>query len=139
MSSDDGRINRRIVLRMVSGETKKCSISTQFSSAFKKIKVLTMEGEVESVDLKDLKAIFFVKDFAGNPEYKAHQSLREDSPKAGRAMKVTFPDGETLGGRVLNLAEDRPGFFMFPLDPRDNNEKVYVVRSPNMKIEEQRG
>lgn len=139
MSSDDGRGHRKIVLRMKDGEMRKCSVYTQFSSAFKKIKVVTVEGKVESVDLADLKAIFFVRDFAGNPDYKAHQSLKEDSPKAGKIVKVTFHDGETLKGRVLNLAEERPGFYMFPLDLRDNNEKVYIVRSPDMKIEEEGG
>lgn len=135
MSSDDGRGHRKIVLRMKDGEMRKCSIYTQFSSAFKKIKVVTVEGKIESVDIADLKAIFFVKDFAGNPDYKAHQTQEENSPKAGKVVKVIFADGEVLRGRVLNMAEERPGFYMFPLDPRDNNEKVYIVRSPDMKVE----
>jgi len=139
MSSDDGRNNRKIVLRMKGGKMRKCSVYTQFSSAFKKIKVVTVEGKVESVNIEDLKAIFFVRDFAGNPDYKAHQSLEKNSPKAGKIVKVTFHDGETIRGRVLNLAEKRPGFYMFPLDPRDNNEKVYIVRSPDMEIEEEGG
>ncbi len=135
MHSNERAKHQNIVLRMLNGKMKKCSVYTHFSAAYKHIKVVTVDGELETVDINDVKAIFFVKDFAGNPEYKAHQDTVRDSPKAGKIVKVTFQDGESLRGRVLNPARGRRGFFLFPMDPADNNEKVYVVRSPGIKIE----
>jgi hypothetical protein len=135
MRFEDGATSQKIVLRMLDGSMKKCTIYAHFSCAFTKIKVVTLEGRVESVDLDKVKAIFFVKEFDGNPGYKAGTDFDEHSPRAGKVVRVTFPDGETIRGRVLNFARQRKGFFLYPADSRDNNEKVYVVRLPDTRIE----
>jgi hypothetical protein len=135
MHCEGDDMGQKIVLRMKDGSMKKCSTHTHFSAAYRHIKVVTMKGEVETVALDDVKAIFFVKAFEGDPGYKAGREFTEDSPKAGQAVCVTFGDGEIIRGRVLNMAEERQGFFLFPADPRDNNEKVYVVRAPDARIE----
>ena len=126
---------QKIVLRQKDGEMVRCSTYSHFSAAYKHIKVVTARGKVESVALDDLKAIFFVKDFTGNSDYRASVEFVSGSPRAGRAVTVTFEDGEVLRGKVLNLAENRPGFFGFPADPKDNNVKVFVVRSPGTLVE----
>lgn len=126
---------QKIILRQRDGQMVRCSTYSHFSAAFKQIKVVTAQGKVETVALEDVKAIFFVRDFAGDADYKASVEFVPGSPRAGRPVTVTFEDGEIIRGRVLNLAEDRPGFFVFPADPRDNNEKVFVVRSPGTLIE----
>jgi hypothetical protein len=126
---------QKVILRLKDGTMVKCDTYSHFSAAYKNIKVVTAGGKVESVPLEDLKAIFFVRDYSGNPDYKAHGNFVPGSPKAGQAIKVTFEDGEVLSGKVINLAEDRPGFFMFPADPKDNNERVFVVRSPGTQIQ----
>ncbi len=128
-------MQEKIVLRMKDGSMRKCSTYSHFSAAFTKMKVVTTEGKVESVDLSDLKAIFFVYEFEGNPGYKAGGDFEEASPKAGRIVRVCFQDGEVIRGRVLNLAEGRSGFFLYPADPLDNNRKVFVVRSPGTRVE----
>lgn len=128
-------MGEKVVLRMKDGTMKKCSTHTHFSAAYRHIKVVTVSGEVETVDMADVKAIFFVKAFEGDPGYKAGRDFTEGSPRAGKVVRVTFGDGETIRGRVLNMAEQRRGFFLFPADPRDNNEKVYVVRAPDARIE----
>ena len=128
-------MGQKVVLRMKDGTMKKCTTYTHFSAAYRHIKVVTVTGEVETVDMADVKAIFFVKAFDGDPGYKADHDFTEGSPRAGKVVRVTFGDGETIRGRVLNMAEERRGFFLFPADPRDNNEKVYVVRAPDARIE----
>ena len=128
-------MRRKLILRKRDGSMVRCETFSHFSAAFRDIKVINTAGEVASVPLADLKAIFFVRDFEGNPNYKAHGDLGEESPKAGQVVKVTFYDGEFLRGRVLNLSESGSGFFLFPADPLDNNERVFVVRSPDLKVE----
>jgi len=46
------------------------------------------------ISLRDLKALFFVRDFAGNPNYI--ETAIDDGPKHGRQIIVTFSDGEEL-------------------------------------------
>jgi hypothetical protein len=84
-----------------------------------------LHGQEITVEMKDLKAVFFVWDFAGNPEY--HESLRADAPLHGRRIEVTFIDGEKIVGRPEGYNVQRLGFFVFPVDPRSNNIRIFVV------------
>lgn len=128
-------MRKKIILRKRDGSMVRCETFSHFSVAFKQLKVINTSGEVESVPLADLKAIFFVREFEGNPSYKAHRDFVEESPKAGQAVRIVFHDGEVLRGRALNLSTAGSGFFVFPADPLDNNERVFVVRAPDIKVE----
>lgn len=128
-------MREQMVLRMLDGTVKKCSTFSRFSAAHSKVKVVTTQGTVESVDLDEVKAIFFVRDLTGNPGYVPVKEFHEGSPLAGQAVTVRFPDGELLRGRVINFAEGSRGFFLFPADPLENNRKVFVVRRPETAVE----
>lgn len=128
-------MREQMVLRMLDGSVKKCTTFSHFSAAHSKVKVVTTGGLVESVDLDDVKAIFFVRDLQGDPGYVPKKEFHEGSPLAGRAVTVRFPDGELLRGRVINLAEQNRGFFLFPADPLENNRKVFVIRRPETVVE----
>jgi hypothetical protein len=73
---------------------------------------------------KDLKAIFFVKDFAG---HSGHHDLNDLSPGHGRALEVTFNDGERIVGTTEAFNPQRTGFFISPVDPDSNNIRIFVV------------
>jgi hypothetical protein len=75
--------------------------------------------------LKDLKAIFFVKEFAGNPDQSRTPS--DDAPKHGRKVVVKFMDGEELSGTTEGYNPQKLGFFMFPLERNSNNLRIFVV------------
>lgn len=124
----------KLILRRRDGTMLRCTSRIPFSAAFQQITVLDEDGKVLKYPLSDLKAIFFVKDFEGNPHYKAGKEFGEGSPRAGKICSVSFHDGEVIKGRVLNLAEEKTGFFLYPADPLDNNEKVFIVRSHDLKV-----
>ncbi len=84
------------------------------------------EAAVE-VKMKDLKAVFFVKDFVGNPEYRDSSSPAQLELKRGRKIEVTFADGEKLPGTTEAYHPQKLGFFLFPADPGSNNIRVFVV------------
>jgi hypothetical protein len=88
----------------------------------------------ESVEVftKDLKAIFFVQDFAGNPKYDERKKYMDAEKPQGRKVEVTFVDGEILVGSTLGYDPKRPGFFLFPVDPKSNNIRVFAI-SPAVK------
>jgi len=89
-------------------------------------------GESLEVLTKDLKAIFFVRDFAGNPQYNERKEYMESEKPQGRKVEVTFVDGEILVGSTLGYDPKRPGFFLFPADPKSNNIRVFAI-SPAVK------
>jgi hypothetical protein len=77
-----------------------------------------------SVRIAELKALFFVKDFAGDP---AHTEVPTSSPLPGKRIEVIFSDGEKLIGSSVAYNPRNLGFFMQPADPAGNNERIFVV------------
>src|SRR5919204_1883330 len=84
-----------------------------------------LQGEGTDVEMKDLKAIFFAKDFAGDREY--HESQTPLPTNQGRKAEVTFRDGEKLVGTADAYNPQKTGFFLVPVDPRSNNLRVFVI------------
>lgn len=84
--------------------------------------------EATEVRIKDLKAVFFVRDFVGDPSYNERKHFAEGGPP-GRKVEVTFRDGEVLVGSTMGYDRHRPGFFLIPADPKGNNLKVFAVRA----------
>jgi hypothetical protein len=87
-------------------------------------------GQLLEVKMDDLKAIFFVKDFSGKPDYSETKEFPDRTPASkGRKIAVLFDDGELLTGYTLGYDPRRPGFFVMPTDEMSNNDRAYVVRS----------
>jgi hypothetical protein len=84
--------------------------------------------------MKDLKAIFMVRDFIGDSLYKERKKYIEREKPSGKEVEVTFIDGEVLVGSTLGYNPKRQGFFIFPADPKSNNIRVYVVSSVVEKV-----
>jgi hypothetical protein len=86
-------------------------------------------GPTVEVRCRDLKAVFFVRDLAGN---QARRDLRgfvtgPSENTHGKKIAVRFKDGELLCGYSLTFTPDREGFFLFPADPKSNNQRIYVL------------
>ncbi len=79
------------------------------------------------VMLKELKAVFFVKDYEGDRSYNEKKDFAEGRQSSGRKVEVTFSDGEVLVGSTLGYDPARPGFFVIPADPQCNNIRVFVI------------
>jgi hypothetical protein len=79
--------------------------------------------------LKELKAVFFVRDFAGDPQYTERKKFDEGEKPSGKKIEITFLDGETMIGSTLGYDRNRPGFFVLPVDPKSNNIRVFVISS----------
>jgi hypothetical protein len=87
------------------------------------------EGPLESrvtVPIRHLKAVFFVRDFNGDPPGLLPRV--EGSLNNGRRIIVTFLDGEVLTGATLNYTPEGPGFFVLPLEEKSNNHRIFVVQ-----------
>lgn len=83
--------------------------------------------EANDVQLKNVKAVFFVKDFAGNGTRTDVQSPEQLG--RGRKMEIVFCDGEKMIGTTEAYHPQKPGFFIFPADTDGNNARVFVVNA----------
>lgn len=90
----------------------------------------TPSSKTIEVFVKRLKAIFWVRDFYGNPEYHERKKYIEGENPSGLKLEVTFTDGEVMvGSTVLGYDPKRQGNFLVPADPESNNIRVFVVSS----------
>jgi hypothetical protein len=93
----------------------------------------TASGPSTRVLVRELKAVFFVRDLIGNP-------ARQDSQKfpsgevARPHVEVRFRDGEVMLGTADSPASDPQGFFLIPADPESNNLRVYVVAAATRAV-----
>jgi hypothetical protein len=92
------------------------------------------------VPIEELKALFFVKDFAGSSEHIERKAfgIRKN---LGRKVFIKFIDKESLVGFIegeipwdkgfslAKLGKKAKGFFITPVDGDSNNERVFVVGS----------
>ena len=88
------------------------------------------------VRMNELKAVYFVRDLAGNPE---HAKLRafppaDPMPTVGRRIAVLFQDGELLVGYAQNYTGEKAGFFVYPCDPFGNTIRAYVLRAATKAV-----
>jgi hypothetical protein len=81
------------------------------------------------ISFDNLKAVFFVKDFLGNPKYKEAKRVTDGNKPQGRLLEVTCKDGEVIVGTTTGYDPKRSGFFIFPIDTQWNNVKAYIVSS----------
>lgn len=86
------------------------------------------------VRLEELKAVFFVKDFAGKPGHRDSKEFDSSKHAMGRKIRVLFRDGEELIGTTQGYQQGRPVFFLVPADPESNIERCMVVASAAKEI-----
>ena len=86
---------------------------------------------VEEIPTRDIKAVFYVNSFDGDPEHKALNFHTRAPIVHGIWMRLQFRDGEIMEGIVHNSVRYLvdPGFFLVPTDPGSNNKLVYVVKN----------
>lgn len=89
------------------------------------------------VNIQDLKAIFFVKDFVGDKDYQKVRSFKNyyKSSPSERWIIVHFKDGEDLYGTSYSYNPTKAGFFIYPIDPMDNNIRIFAVNSAVKNVE----
>jgi hypothetical protein len=89
------------------------------------------DQRIEEIDLETTKAVFFVKTFEGNKDYREPKDFSGVKPAdlRGLKVKVAFQDGETVLGSTMGYNKQRKGFFILPVDPQSNNIRIYVVAS----------
>ena len=85
--------------------------------------------DILEIEISSLKAVFFVKDYKGEKNYKKVRTFK-DQPQgipSQRKIVIIFKDGENFYGTTHSYNPERKGFFVYPIDPKDNNDRVFVI------------
>jgi hypothetical protein len=94
-------------------------------------------GTVSELALGDVKALYFVRNFSGDPGRHESTTLQPTDPRLHGSLLVTlyFDDGEKLVGLAHRGHPKDPFFFLVPVDRGSNNIRVLVNRTAVVSIE----
>lgn len=98
--------------------------------------VHTPDGRARPVRLADVKAVFVVRDHAGDP---ARADAQAPDPadlrsRGTRQVEIRFRDGERLVALAPTHHPTRPYFFVLPVDPQSNNIRILVNRAATASV-----
>ena len=95
-----------------------------------KVEVLNTAGNVVSVELKEVKGVYFVRDFTDSDNL-GRKTFVTRPRTAALWVRLKFRDNEVLEGMMPNdLTQVLPeGFLVNPPDTRSNTQRIFVPRT----------
>ena len=129
----DQKTEQRIVVHFQDGKVMKGTSQDFFPNKdrFHLILLDSPAGQKpREIELTNLKALFFVKDFVGDKDHKPFKGFPQSVLASyGKKTIVKFKDGEVLFGFTQSYSPNRSGFFLFTHNQDSNNLKVFVIQS----------
>ena len=101
------------------------------------LEVLDREGRLVHVPMSQIKGVFFVRDFEGNPDRAERKVFRSRPRLAGLWVRMTFKDTEVLEAILPNnlLDVDPLGYLLTPPDVYSNNLRMFIPRTALTEME----
>jgi len=95
-----------------------------------KLELLNTTGNVVSIDLREIKAVYFVREFSDS-EVMSRKTFTTRPRTEGLWVRLKFKDSEVIEGMMPNDLTQNPeeGFLINPPDLRSNTQRVFVPRS----------
>ena len=95
-----------------------------------KLELLNTAGNVVAIDLRDIKVVFFVREF-GETEALGRKTFTTRPRTEGLWVRLKFKDNEVLEGMMPNdlVQTSTEGFLINPPDLRSNIQRMFVPRS----------
>lgn len=121
--------HKKVVVRKMDRDSVNGFVAATFISAGK-LEMLNTAGNVVMIDLKEIKGVYFVREF-GDSETLARKTFATRPRTEGLWVRLRFRDNETLEGLMPNdltqITAD--GFFVNPPDTRANTQRIFVPRT----------
>jgi hypothetical protein len=119
----------KVVVRTLDGKVHR-GFSRKEDISEDTVKIISRNGKKASFPIAEVKGVFFVKDFEGNPDYDPVKFLDKEKGRSYLIVRVEFVDGENVEGTVADHMALllSPGFYLWPSDENTNNGLVYVVK-----------
>ncbi len=131
MKHNPSSTHKKVVIRKIDEGLVKGYVDPNRYLGHSGVEVLDREGRLLNLPLEEVKGIFFVRDFEGDPQ-RAERKVFHSRPKlSGLWVRMTFKDKEVLEGLISsNLLDIGPlGFQVTPPDVYSNNLKIFIPRS----------
>lgn len=95
-----------------------------------KLELLNTSGNVVAIDLRDIKVVYFVREF-GELESTSRKTFTTRPRTEGLWVRLKFKDNELLEGMMPNdlCQSTAEGYLVNPPDLRSNVQRMFVPRS----------
>ena len=95
-----------------------------------KLELLNTTGNVVAIELRDIKAVYFVRDFSEG-EVMNRKTFTTRPRTEGLWVRLKFKDSDVIEGMMPADLSQNPeaGFLISPPDLRSNTQRVFVPRA----------
>ncbi len=121
--------HKKVVVRKMDRDSINGFVGADFASEGK-LELLNTAGNVVLIDLRDIKGVYFVRDF--NDSEDLTRKTFANRPRAeGLWVRMRFRDNDVVEGLMPNdLMQVSPeGFLISPPDTRSNTQRIFVPRT----------
>jgi len=95
-----------------------------------KLELLNTTGNVVGIDLREIKAVYFVREFS-DAEVMSRKTFTARPRTEGLWVRLKFKDNDMIEGLMSGDLAQNPeeGFLINPPDLRSNTQRIFVPRS----------
>lgn len=125
-----GSTTKKVVVRRFDGQTVAGYAAPHSYLQAEGAEILTRDGQLLAIPYKELKAVYFVREFEAG-EGSEEKKLFQSRPKLeGLWVRMRFRDDDVLEGILPNdlLQVSEQGVTITPPDPYSNHQKIFVPR-----------
>ena len=126
--------HKKVVVRKLDRDSLNGFVGASFISEGK-LELLNTAGNVVLIELRDIKSVYFVRDF--NDSEDLTRKTFTSRPRAeGLWVRMRFRDNDIVEGLMPNdLVQLIPeGFFVNPPDTRSNTQRIFIPRTALLEM-----
>jgi hypothetical protein len=122
--------HKKVIVRKADRDTVNGYVAPANFVVDGKLELLNTTGNVVAIDLKDIRAVYFVREFSDS-DVLTRKTFTTRPRTEGLWVRLKFKDNEVIEGILPNdLTQNPPdGFLMNPPDLRSNTQRVFVPRT----------
>jgi len=122
--------HKKVIVRKIDRDTVHGYVTPANFVREGKLELLNTAGNVVAIDLRDIKLVYFVREF-GETESPTRKTFTTRPRTEGLWVRLKFKDNEILEGMMPNdLSQTTAeGFLINPPDLRSNTQRIFVPRS----------
>ncbi len=121
--------HKKVVVRKLDRDSMNGFVGAHFLSEGK-LELLNTAGNVVLIELRDIKGVYFVRDF--NDSEDLTRKTFANRPRAeGLWVRLRFRDNDIVEGLMPNdlMQIGSEGFLISPPDTRSNTQRIFVPRT----------
>lgn len=122
--------HKKVIVRKMDRDSLTGYVAGSNFVADGKLELLTQSGKVIFIDLREVKGVYFVRDF-GDTESLGRKTFTTRPRSEGLWVRIEFVDNDVLEGLMPNdlTLLTGEGYLIIPPDTRSNTQRIFVPRS----------